>query len=312
MKKLICLVAAVLCITLLCCGCEQSHTPLDSTLKIVAVSFPEYDFARAVAGDCAKITMLIPPAGEAHDYEPTVSDIKSVNDCDLFIYTGGESDTWVQELLNSVNNKSIATLKMTDCVDELFSVDDHSLEEHSHEDDKFTFDEHVWTSPENAISIVKAIESSLKRLDPESSQVFESNSTAYCQKLSQLDESIRKVTDGASHNTLVFGDRFPLTYFAKSYGLNYMAAFSGCSEDTEASASTVAGLIDYVKDNNIPVVFVNELSNTAIADRIAKETGSTVMTFYSCHKISKNDFESGKNYIDIMSRNLEPLSIALK
>lgn len=309
MKKIICLTAALLMIFALC-ACDTAQTVNDDGKpKIVAVSFPEYDFARAVCGDSAELTMLIPPGGEVHGYEPTVSDIKEVSNCDLFIYTGGESDSWAEDMLNSVNRQNIKTLKTVDCVETLYNSE-HDDEEHEHLD-KYTFDEHVWTAPDNAAAIVKAIEAELSELDSENAQAYKSNSDSYCLELSLLDQDIRDVTENASFDTLVFGDRFPLVYFAQSYNLKYKAAFSGCSDDTEASASTVASLIDFVRANNINAVFVNELSSTSIADKIAEETQSTVMTFYSCHKVSKDDFESGKTYVDIMRRNIDVLKIAL-
>lgn len=304
MKKLICLIMALFTVFLLS-GCSENSTADNSRISIVAVSFPEYDFARAVAGDLADIKMLISPASETHGYEPAVSDIKAVSTCDLFIYTGGESDNWTEKLIKSANNKNLKTLAMVEFAEPICN------DEHNHEHDKYTFDEHVWTSPTNAISIVNAVKDVLSEIDAENKKTFEDNSKAYCEKLYELDKNIRTITENTDKNTLVFGDRFPLTYFADRYKLEHLAAFSGCSEDTEASASTVATLIDYVKDNKIPVVFINELSNTAIAEQIAKETGAEVRTFYSCHKVSKDDFESGKTYIDIMSRNIENLDIAL-
>ena len=309
MKKLICLIMALLMI-FITAGCNYSTSNTDEKLSIVAVSFPEYDFARAVAGDLAEIKMLIPPAGETHGYEPTVSDIKAVSDCDLFIYTGGESDIWTEKLIKSSGNKKLITFAMSDYTEHICTDDHDHNNEHSH--DKFTFDEHVWTSPKNAIVIVNAIKDTLSEIDVENKKAFEENAKTYCEKLTKLDKDIRAITENTDKYTLVFGDRFPLTYFSESYNLKYLAAFPGCSEDTEASASTVAMLIDYVKENKIPVVFINELSNTAIAEQIAKETEAEVRTFYSCHKVSKDDFESGQTYIDIMSRNIENLDIALR
>lgn len=303
MKKLICLIMAFSMIFIIA-GCGSNQPQNNKKLSIVAVSFPEYDFARAVAGDLADIKMLIPPAGETHGYEPTVSDIKAVSNCDLFIYTGGESTSWTENLLNSANNKDLKTLAMTDFV-ELKNTKDETHH-------KFTVDEHVWTTPENAVLIVNAITDILSEIDPQNKETFEKNSKAYCEKLNELDLDIKAITENTDKNTLVFGDRFPLTYFAEAYSLEYLSAFSGCSEDTEASARTIAQLIDYVKQNNIPVVFINELSNTEIAKQIAEETGAEVRTFYSCHKISKDDFESGKTYVDIMSRNIENLDSALR
>ena len=303
MKKFFCLIM-ILSMIFMISGCNESNVTDPDKLSIVAVSFPEYDFARAVAGDLAQIKMLIPPAGETHGYEPTVSDIKAVSNCDLFIYTGCESDSWTENLLNSANNKNLKTLAMTD------SVETHENDTHNH--DRYTLDEHVWTSPDNAVSIVNTIKDTLIEIDAENKETFEKNSKAYCESLKKLDKDIRTITENTDKNTIVFGDRFPLTYFAEAYSLEYMAAFSGCSEDTEAGAQTIAQLIDYVKEKNIPIIFINELSNTSIADQIAKETGAEVRTFYSCHKVSKDDFESGKTYIDIMSRNIENLDIALR
>ena len=303
MKKILCL--ALILFAVLCLGACSDTKPNNEKLNIVAVSFPEYDFARAVAGDKAEITMLIPPAGEAHGYEPTVSDIKAVSNCDLFVYTGGESDSWAESILKSAGNKNVTTLALINCVSELHSETDT----HSH--DKYKTDEHVWTSPENAIEIVNHIKNALCEIAPENEVTFEQNSKSYCQKLAELDDKFEIIAENSNGKPLVFGDRFPLTYFAEEYDLEYLAAFSGCSEDTEASASTIANLIDYVKENDIPIVFVNELSNTAIAEQIAKETGAEVKTFYSCHKVSKDDFESGKTYVDIMSRNTQNLENAL-
>jgi len=305
MKKYLCFIMALLMV-FITSACAESSTKSDEKLSIVAVSFPEYDFARAVAGDMADIKMLIPPAGETHGYEPTISDIKAVSGCDLFIYTGGESDSWTRNLINSADNPNLRTLAMVDVTEHICT------EEHDHNHDKYTFDEHVWTSPDNAILIVNSIKDTLSQIDSENKEAFEKNAKAYCEKLRNLDLDIKTITENTDKNTLVFGDRFPLTYFAEAYSLEYMAAFSGCSEDTEASAKTVAALIDFVKEEKIPVVFINELSNTAIAEQIAKETGAEVRTFYSCHKISKDDFDSGKTYVDIMTRNIESLDAALR
>ena len=302
MKKLLCFILVALFAFSLS-GCVSTDKSSDK-LSIVAVSFPEYDFARAVAGDNADIRMLIPPGGETHGYEPTVSDIKAVNNCDLFIFTGGESDTWVQDILKSAD-KNVNTLALIDFVALVES------DSHNHGTNAKT-DEHIWTSPVNAITLTNAVCDKLSEIKPEKKSYFEANAESYCEKLAKLNSDFINAASNAKRNILVFADRFPLIYFANEYRLEHLAAFPGCSEDTEASAKTVATLIDYVKSNNIPVVFINELSNTAIADQIATETDAEVRTFYSCHKISKDDFESGKTYIDIMSRNIENLNIALK
>ena len=180
MKKLICLIMAF-CMIFIISGCSNTQTQEKDKLSIVAVSFPEYDFARAVAGDLADIKMLIPPAGEAHGYEPTVSDIKTVSDCDLFIYTGSESDAWIDKVLSSIDSE-IKTLKMTDCVKLIEVGHDHDHEEN---EDNHTaeYDEHVWTSPLNAIKISEAISKEMQDIDKENSESYKENTQNYIAKL---------------------------------------------------------------------------------------------------------------------------------
>lgn len=298
----------VLILMLSLCACTTSTREQDSDkLRIIATIFPQFDFARQIAGDSAQVSMLVSPGAETHSFEPTTSDIIDISNCDIFIYTGGESDSWIDGILENVNNPNMTIISLMDCIGADSASNAHS--DHAH--DHGTADEHVWTSPLNCITISEHITEVMCEKDEKNADTYRANLKAYTESLSGLDRSFRGVVDSAKRNTLVFGDRFPLKYFAEEYDLECYAAFTGCSDDTEASASTIASLIDKVKEDNIPVVLKIELSSDATAKTICNETGAEMMTYYSCHNISKDDFDSGATYLSLMEKNVETLKIAL-
>ncbi len=311
-KKLISLLAVLLLVAFTFTGCTASEKTDNGKINIVSTIFPQYDFAREITGDKANLKMLIQPGGESHTYEPTPQDIISIQEADVFLYIGGENDKWVEDILKSIDTTKIQVVKLIDCV-ELTCVGEteehthsHSKDDHSHE-----FDEHIWTSPMNAKKMVETISNAICKADPENSDYYKENTATYCTKLIDLDTKIRNVVSSSTRNELVFGDRFPLIYFTNEYGLKYYSAFPGCSSETEPSASTIALLSDKVKQNNIPAILKIELSNSTVADTIANETSTKVLTFYSCHNLSKTQFENGENYISMMTENIETLKIAL-
>jgi zinc transport system substrate-binding protein len=467
----------------------------DGKISVVATIFPPYDFVREIAGDKVNLTMLLPPAAESHSFEPTPRDIITVQNCDVFIYVGGESDAWVDTILESMDTGSMKIVRLMDCVEVVEELivegmqDEEEEEGHSHShEESFTaadvkdreltdwegdwqsvypfvldgtldpvwehraeegdktareyleegkahyvtdvdrvvitpdsmsfyrngvpataryvyrgpgitpiegespwvrykfeavgtpptgapkyimfsdhlhapqktehfhiyasdkgfdelmadedpvnyptyyasdltkselvaemigheeeveYDEHVWTSPRNAQLIVRQIADVLKSVDAANAAEYERNASAYLAKLAELDASFREALRGASRKTMVFGDRFPFRYFADAYGLSYFAAFPGCSTETEASAATVAFLIDKVRAEKIPVVFHIELSNEKIADTICEETGARKLLLHAVHNVSKRDFEGGASYYSLMSGNVENLRAAL-
>ena len=191
---------------------------------------------------------------------------------------------------------------------------DETHEEENHEEEiheEAEYDEHIWTSPVNAISIAEAIAGKLGTLDPGNSDIYRNNCRRYVSELKELDDSFRQIVRNAKRNMVIFGDRFPLMYFVGEYGIDYYAAFPGCSAETEPSVATMTFLIDKVNENNIPVVFKTELSNDNIARIISEETGAGVRTFYACHNVSADDFRRGFSYIDMMRENAVVLKEAL-
>lgn len=281
----------------------------DKKFSIVTTNFSAYDFARAVAGDQAQIKMLLKPGVDMHGYEPSPEDIIDIENCSLFIYTGGESDEWIEGILENTHN--INTLRMMDVVKPVEEETVEGMESEEEDKAEVEYDEHVWTSLRNAQLIIDAIQNRLSEIYPDERASFAQNSANYKAKLADLDRKFQSIVDNSSRRTLVFGDRFPLRYFVDDYNLEYFAAFPGCSEQNEASSKTISYLVNKIKTEEIPVVLKIELTSDDIAQTIANETGAKVLVFSAAHNISAEDFENGRTYADIMEANLAVLEEAL-
>ena len=305
-----------LCALLLLTACGPDLPPEDSERpQIVAAVFPAYDFARSAAGELADVTLLLPPGAESHSYEPTPADILRVQRCDLFIYLGGESDAWVDTILSAIEPRG-DVLRMMDCVDllEEETVEGmqgghgHDHEEgHDHLGEVLSMDEHVWTAPRNAAAVTRIIGQRLALLDPENGEAYAAGAEAYALELEELDRDFTAFFDTLPDRTIVFGDRFPLLYFAEAYDLDYYAAFPGCGAQTEPSAATVAFLTKKVREEGLPAVWYIEFSNHLVADGIAEAAGVETAQFHTCHNVSRADLEAGATYLSLMRANLEVL-----
>ena len=308
MKKIISLLIIFISVILIS-GCSTSK---DNKTTIITTNFPAYDFAREITkGSDIEVKMLLKPGSESHDYEPTPKDIISISKSSMFIYVGGESDEWVDDLLDSIDTSNIQIVKMLDEVNAVYEEKVEGMQSDEDEEEK-EYDEHVWTSPKNVIMISRTIKDKISKIDPNNRELYNNNFNEYKSKLDSLDNEFRKIVQNSNRRELIFADRFPLRYFVDEYGLSYYAAFPGCSSETEASAKTISFLINKVKEDNIPVVLTIEFSNKKIAKTISKETGAKVLEFNSGHNISSEDFKSGRTYLDIMNDNLEVLEEALK
>lgn len=297
------------------CGCSGGETA-DSADKplIITTIFPAYDFARQVFGDTAEVRMLLKPGQESHSYDPSAKDIVEINGCDLFVYNGGESDQWVESVLQAAPD--VETFRMTDAVSMLDEEHSEGMQEedhdHDHADgDEEEYDEHVWTSPDNAAAIVRALGSRAKALFPDSAAELDSNTESYAAQIEEIDGRLKALLDG-EQRYFIFGDRFPLLYFFKHYGLNYYAAFPGCGSETEPSAQTVTFLLDKLgQPDAVKAVFCIELSGRKLADVLAEDSGLDVVEFHSCHNITADDFAAGETYVSLMERNLQTLEKVL-
>lgn len=295
-------------------GCNSKSSSIEENKKINVVTtiFPQYDFTRQIAKDKINLKMLIPPGAESHSYEPTPQDIINIQKSDLFIYVGGENDEWINNILSSINTNQKTIISLVDCVNTLEENFETIApdQERSHSKIRET-DEHVWTSPVNAIKITKKISEALCNLDSKNSDFYNKNTDEYTKKLNTLNDSFKDLVSRSKRNTLIFGDRFPFRYFIEEYGLHYYAAFPGCASQTDTNATKMAFLTDKIKENNIPVVLKIELSNENISRSLAEATNTKVLTMYSCHNAPKDDFEKGITYLDYMNKNLNVLEEAL-
>ena len=305
----------IVCLFLLF-SCSNTEERNDDRLEIMAASFPSYDAARAVAGDLASITMLVPPGGGEHSYEPSIEDVIRISGSDLFIYNGGESDTWITYILSDLDGATSTFSLLENAAFTLYEDEEniawkeenHDGHDHSH---GRVLDEHVWTSPENEIAIIQALCEEIASLDEDNREVYESNAASYIEDIREVQGIIRKIVEDGMRREIIVADRFPLLYFVTEFSLDYYAAYPGCSSESEPSAKTVAFLIDKVRDDGIPVVLHMELANTLLSEVVAEETGAAVMEFSSCHNVAKRVFDSGVTYVDLMRQNAAVLKEAL-
>lgn len=331
MRRYICIfAAAVLMISGLLTGCAPAAKKDGDKLSIVTTCFPPYDFARAVAGDTADITMLLSTGAEAHSYEPTPLDIAEIQNCDIFICIGGEDEVWVDRILDSIDTSDIEVVRLIDHAELLEEEpvagaspdghDHHHHHDHEEHDDHGDHggevseehaDGHIWTSPANAMRCLEAVKTALCEAAPEKSDLYNAGYRSYNDQLAGLDSEFSRLMENAEHNVIVVADRFPFRYLAHDYGMEYFAAFSGCSSESEPSVYTMAFLIDEILEHDIDTVFCLEFSTRRLAEKLADATDAKVLPLNSCHNVSKNDFENGVTYIDLMYDNLKNIKEAL-
>lgn len=341
MKKIIAAATALLVAAGMFTGCGASEKPTaqGDKLKIVTTIFPEYDWTREILGDQserAEVTMLLDNGVDLHSYQPTADDLIKIAECDLFIYVGGESDGWVESALSSTSNPDRAVINLIDTLGDSVKLEevvegmqetehDHEEdEEHAHDaDEEHTdadeqeaeTDEHVWLSLRNAQAVCQKIAEKLGEIDPEHEQAYTDNALAYIDKLVALDAKYQAAVDAANKKTLVFGDRFPFRYLSEDYGLNYYAAFVGCSAETEASFETIRFLAEKTDALGLSHVLTIENPNHKIAETVVANTSGKnqqVLSMDSMQSVTSKDVAAGATYLSIMEHNLEVLTQALQ
>ena len=308
---------------------DRFNMKKEETFNIVTTNFASYDFIRAIVGDDANITFLLGPGKDSHSYEPTAQDIINIQKSDVFVYVGGEMEKWTDKVLSSIDLKKTRTFCVADYVDVMEekhvdgAEDVHEHEEISgdvHEDneEEYSFDEHIWSSPSNAIKMVTVLRDVIIEIDEKNAESYRKNAENYINEIKLVQSEIKEIVDNKVRDRLVFGDKMPMQYFLEEYGLTASAAFTGCSTETEPSAATIAYLVNKVKEEEIPVVLYIELNTGKVANLIANEvnleTGSNVvsMQIQTLHNVSKDDFDNGETYVSLMRRNLEVLEKALQ
>ena len=341
----------------------------DKKIKIVATLFPQYDFARQIAGDYADVTLLLPPGMESHSYDLRPSDMIEIRESDMFIYTGKYMETWAQTIIDSLDD-SVMVVDVSDGItlerEEDYFVDEfeehdedaheHNEDEHEeeaahehdedeheeeaahehdedeheeaahdhdeHEDEEqhtshshaghtHEYDPHIWTSPVYAMQMVENIVDALVSEDPQHESEYRQRADEYIAKLKEVDSAFRKVSESAQHRTIFFGGRFAMTYFVREYGFACVSAYHDCSAESEPSISSVMKMIDEIKESGAKAVFYEELVDPKVARTIAEETQVKLLLLHSAHNVSREEYENGVTYLDIMWQNVKNLEEGL-
>ena len=325
MKKCISLLLAVTLVITLFAGCSAKENTNESTskIKVVTTIYPMYDWIMNIAGDDkhTDITVLLNNGVDIHNYQPTADDIIKISTCDLFIYVGGESDKWVDDTLNSAQNKNMRVINLMDVLGEsakeekiIEGMQAEAEHDHEGEEEKTEYDEHVWLSLKNASKFVDEITKVLCELDSKDTELYTNNASAYKEKLSALDKEYQQTVASSKNKTLLFGDRFPFRYMVDDYGLNYYAAYVGCAAESEESFETLSFLANKVNELSLGYVMTIDGSDQKIAKTIIANTktkNQKVLTLDSMQSITQEKIDSGENYLSIMKSNLAVLQEAL-
>ena len=306
----------------------ESNSEETKKLSIVTSIFPAYDWVKQVVGDNknVEISFLIDKGVDLHSYQASAADIAKITDSDLFVYVGGESDDWAEDIIKE--NPNLKYINMVDSIGEAALAEelvegmqdeeehDHEGEEHAHEegeheDGEEEIDEHVWLSIKNAETIVSAIEAKLAEIDPDNKAEYEKNANDYLAKLDELDKEYKDTLSSIQNKTIIVGDRFPFRYLVNEYGINYYAAFKGCDAGSEASFETVKFLANKMDELNMTDIFIIDGSKGDLAKTIVdntKDKNAKVLVLDSMQSTKSSDNAS---YLDIMKKNLEVLKEVL-
>jgi len=311
------------------CGSQGEGSAPESTdnaagsLKIVTTIFPVYDWVMNVLGDNpagAEVIMLLDNGVDLHSFQPTVEDMMDISSCDLFIYVGGESDKWIGDVLKGADNEDMTTLDLLDILGDSAMVEElkegmQGEEEDGDEEEGPEYDEHIWLSLKNASALTGSIDEALGKIDPDNAELYKANAAAYIEKINSLDAEYEAAVSASSVKTLLFGDRFPFACMTSDYGLDYFAAFLGCSAESEASFETVTFLANKADELGLHSIMTIEGSDGKLADTIIKATKTKdqqILTLDSMQAVTAADVTGGADYLEIMKNNLFVLTEALK
>lgn len=316
MKKSISLILTVISVLCIFSACT-TQKGTDKKLTVVTTIFPIYDWTMNILGDNAEntdVTMLLSNGVDLHSFQPSASDIMKLSSCDIFIYIGGESDSWADDALKEAVNQDMIVVNLLDALGN--SVKEEEIVEGMEaEKNEAEIDEHIWLSLKNAAMLVNVIKDALSKADPNNKTTYEANAENYVKKLAELDKKYQSVVDNSAKKALLFGDRFPFRYLTDDYGIEYYAAFSGCSAESEASFKTITFLAQKLSELSLNAILKTESSDAKIAEAIASAANNKsvkILSMDSMQSITFDDVKNGENYIGIMEKNLGVLKDALE
>lgn len=295
-------------------GLSSCNVPVnneDSKLSIVTTIFPVYDFIRQIAGDKVKVIMLLPPGVESHSYEPTPSDIIEIENADMFFYISEHTETWVSRITSVIRNDEVKLICLADAVGiEIHGHNHEHGEDHSHTDECET-DEHIWTNLDTSAQLVSCIGQKIAEADDQNKDFYLNNAENYKSDILKLKDDFSEMISQSERKLIVSGSRFAMKNFTAQFGLEYIAAFDSCVDNTEPSAGVMAKIIDTITKSDIPVIFYEELTEPKIARAVSLETGAKMLLLHSCHNVSAQELENGATYISLMKQNYNNIKEAL-
>lgn len=320
LTALVCIFALLLALPL--SGCADKTD--DGKINVVCTLFPQYDWMRNIIGesDSVELSLIIANGSDPHSYQPTAADVLKISECDMIVYLGNESDLWVSEALERANRPDI--VKVALC--ELEGMTLHNISSHSHEhaEDQHehhdhahgTLDEHIWLSLGNAEVATEQLAVELSALDTDNAELYKENAKKYVERLGELDSRYKRAVEesDAERRFMLFADRFPFVYLLSDYGIDYQAAFEGCTTDVDADFDTVLTLIKEAERHGVKYVGVTESSDKALARTVvksAKHTEMEILTMNSMQAMSKKSIDDGATYISVMEQNLTVLKKAI-
>lgn len=299
----------VLLVSFMSTGCSsRSSESATNKIKVTASLFPQYDFARQIAGDKAEVSLLLPPGSESHTYDPSPADILKISSSDVFLYTGKEMEPWADQIISSVQNDKLIIADVSSGIDLIESEPHtHHHGEHNHHEHEHNLDPHIWLDLTLAAKMVDNIAAAFCEKDPQNSSYYKNNAENLKQELLKLDTDFNDMISTSRRKSIVFAGRFAHLYFIKRYGLDYISAFDSCSTEAEPSVKKVAKILDFIKKNDILAVYYEEFSEPKIANSIAEQTGVKTLKFSTLHNVTKEQLESGVTFVELMRENLENL-----
>lgn len=326
MKRIISFIIAILILLVIMIGLitvfgkknYNSISKQNDKIQIIATLFPEYDFAKHIAGDKADVKLLLNSGVESHNYEPTAKDMITILNSDMFVFTGTELEPWTESIVNNLKQTNSKIINVSENIN-LIKIEDfeekfinseilEDEENHKHHHDEEIYDEHIWMNPQNAIIMIDNILKALCEIDKENENYYTKNAEEYKKEIIKLDNEFKSLIESASQKEIAVGGEFAYAYFVDYYDLKFVSVYKNCGEGEDPSISKVKSVIDYINKYNMPVVYYEELSEGTVAKMISEETNAEALVFYSLH----NGDTSKDSYVSLMRKNLENLEKGLK
>lgn len=328
MTKKIISILIIICTLLTLCACTSSNNDSanglneKASVKILCTLFPQYDWVKNIVSgaDNVSVSLIIANGTDPHSYQPTAADIMNISSCDMLIYVGGDSDTWIKEAIKQSNNENLTAIALADLDDiklRNISSSSHSHDGEEHEGHSHSvIDEHLYLSINNATEAVGELATAISAIDPTSKELYHKNALEYIVKLKNLSEGFKNdiATVPEEDRFILFADRFPFVYLLSDYGIDYSAAFEGCTTDVDADFDTIIRLASEADEHNIKYIAVTEGSDKSLANTVIISTKSKdqkIITLNSMQSVTNKQIESGTTYLSIMESNINEVKTAL-